>query len=284
MSFSRESLRGDFVISIRHQNKMFFSLVGKYTSTLFWRTSQIWGLNMKDESEKETGMTEVRTNRGRCSFPRGKCPPPHPSPSTDECSQGCWLESTQHPICFDHQISDSTTDCRSHSMFAARVPPPPPLLICLACRFSSICSTLLDGMHLLMNGGGPLAPAAAVWEKVEAINVEPSCRLKLAWDYSPTDIPYHLENFFFLNASQENNKSDNHLHLYNISPSAIHKKSQPWTKRTKPHNPKNPAVTHFPEYCAQGCKNQSWTVLSLSCSELETLRQICSTWTIRADP
>lgn len=113
---------------------------------------------------------EVKTNRGRCTFPRGKrlpassSPPrllassssslPVPSPSTDECFQSCWLESAQHLICFDHQISDSTPDCRSHGVFAARAPPPPPppLLICLACRFSSICSTLLDDMHLLMNG------------------------------------------------------------------------------------------------------------------------------------
>ena len=113
---------------------------------------------------------EVKTNRGRCTFPPRKTlphlllasssPPPRlpvPSPSTDECFQSCWLESAQHLICFDHQISDSTPDCRSHGVFAARVPPPPPpppppLLICLACRFSSICSTLLDDMHLLMNG------------------------------------------------------------------------------------------------------------------------------------
>lgn len=47
---------------------------------------------------------------------------------------------------------NSTADCRSHGMFAARVPSPPPLLlICYACRFSSVCSALLDVMRLLMD-------------------------------------------------------------------------------------------------------------------------------------
>lgn len=72
------------------------------------------------------------------------------------------LVGTHHAICFDHQISDSTTDCRSHTMFAASLPPPlPRLLICLACRFFLHMQHFV-GWHASPDewGGRPLAPAA----------------------------------------------------------------------------------------------------------------------------
>lgn len=86
------------------------------------------------------------------------------------------LVGTHHAICFDHQISDSTTDCRSHTMFAASLPPLlPRLLICLACRFFLHMQHFV-GWHASPDewGGRPLAPAAVFeyewkqWKSSEA--------------------------------------------------------------------------------------------------------------------
>lgn len=120
---------------------------------------------------------EVKTNRGRCNFPWGKCLPSyhHPSPCTDECFQGCWLEHTMLSVLIIRFLTAL--------LIVDHIPclQPHYLLCCLdswfasLADFSSICSTLLDGMHRLMNGGGrPLAPAAVFeyewkqWKSSEA--------------------------------------------------------------------------------------------------------------------
>lgn len=112
------------------------------------------------KSEGEIWMMEVKTNRGRCNFPWGKCLPSshHPSPCTDECFQGCWLEHTMLSVLIIRFLTAL--------LIVDHIPclQPHYLLRCLdswfasLADFSSICSTLLDGMHRLMNGGEDLWP------------------------------------------------------------------------------------------------------------------------------
>ena len=223
--------------------------------------------------------------------PEENASPPPPrlllaSPSsTDECFQSCWLESAQHLICFDHQISDSTPDCRSHGVFAARVPPPPPppppppLLICLACRFSSICSTLLDDMHLLMNGRD-LWPPRKRLKTSGSRERRVELQAKLVCNNSPLTyqtLPLSKKNIY--------NKCDDYL--YNVGSYAFLDLGLKAQNNAKEKN-KSPAVTRliFPgfSFCPQGYKNPSWTIFSLVSFQLETRCQICSTWTIRSDP
>ena len=152
------------------------------------------------EDEAGIWMMEVEANWGRCSsspggaasLPPSLPPAGRPSPSTQERFPAAGWKALSSLSVLIIRFLTAPLIVDHAACCAARAPPaPPPLLICLACRFSPVCSTLWDGVRLLMNGGRDLlAPVAALENKRKPWKPrERGYRLQPACNNSPLTPP-----------------------------------------------------------------------------------------------
>lgn len=264
----------------KHQNKSFFSHVGKCTLTLFWSTSQIWGLSIQHESEEVILKMEVKTNRGRCTFPGGKYLPPSPTIlhhlQMNVFKAAGWktlsilsvliiifptaLLIVDNIVCLQLKYL-----LLLHFWFA---------LLADFSPYAALCWMACISWWM----GTTFSPCSCVWKNGSRVRLQGETGMHFFTTTSRI-LPKTWQN-----GLHKYDKCDIYQHLYSIR--YLHFLNIHYLKRTKHFKTKETCSrsSHILRFLPRGYKNQSWTIFSLHCSRLEILCQIYSTQTIRADP
>lgn len=213
---------------------------------------------------------DVKTNRGRCTIPGGKYLPPE-----SHHRHAGWRTLSIITVLI---IIFPTALLIVHHIVCSQLKHLLLLLLLLHfwyalladfSPYAALCWMACISWWM----GKTFSPCSCVWRDGSGVRLPGETGMQLF----TADIAYKK-------SLDKYDKHDIYQQLYSIR--SLHFLNIHYLRRTKHFQTKEACShsSHIPRFLPRGYKNQSWSIFSLRCSRIETLCQIYSTQTIRADP